>query len=152
MYKAEMKHKNKSYLLFASLAAVLMVNACANTNLNSKKSVKPQIAADLDKQIKADAKSEYPVLYKIPEVPKDLMTDAEWDAFNKSLKTEQVAFEKKPDTFNLTKKDSDISWANKDRAIVTNDAKSAPVPEFDGIAWAARMRAIIDSKTNTTAQ
>lgn len=121
---------------FAALSIPL--SACSHINKGNLGVVGEKIS-DIGKR-DPNKVSDYPALYNVPNIPKNMKTDKEWDMFEVDMKNQAETFQNSPKT---TLSNVDTRWAN---------SVAAKLPSFNGTAtaqdmeaWAARVRASMDS-------
>lgn len=99
----------------------------------------------------ANNDSGYPNLRDIPVSPDSVVSSQEWaseltDLNAKNSILSSQAYAQYPSAAEL-----DFSWAEQTRAGLLSNPNSAPAPSIeDSAAWAARMRALLDSELKTT--
>lgn len=92
----------------------------------------------------------YPDLSKIPPMPTNMKTDADWLNHQKKLEAQRNEVDKAPNSRLPSANEADMSWSAPLKTIVETDPRFTPAPIDDNpTAWAARMRAIFETPKKT---
>ena len=87
----------------------------------------------------------FPDLRKIPPIPTDMKSDKDWSLHKDKLEVRRLEIESAPNSRLATKEESDITWAQSAKTILEKDPRAQPAkPDEEALAWAARMRALLN--------
>lgn len=124
-------------------AVVTLLSSCAIVD-NSP-------VSNLDKNIEAavqNAKDKgYPDLAQIPPAPSNLKTDKQWSEFATSMDKKLAIVVDSPKSEFSHPNTPDADWAQSKLNKMDNSPNTAPAPQDDVYAWAARLRAMTNSPT-----
>lgn len=89
--------------------------------------------------------NDYPDLSKIPPIPSNMRTDADWSIHKNNLELGRIEVEKSPNSRPPLKQEADMSWAQSAKNVLETDPRAQPAkPEEDAMSWVARMRALLN--------
>ncbi len=141
-----MKKSRKKLVMMAAaqLAVCALLSGCITKVRDSVQNLPESVAL-----VSHNANDRgYPDLSKIPPVPTNMKTDADWADHQNKLESQRVQLENAPNSRQPTAQEADIKWSEPLKVVLENDPRFAPAPKDENaIAWAARMRALLNSNT-----
>jgi hypothetical protein len=139
--------KQLSKLAHLGLAGLVLTFSAGCVSLESEEG---RLPAAMRTAINTFSAKGYPDLTKIPPVPTDVPTAANWSALESGLVTQGKALTNNPAARPPTTDEANLSWADAARRTITEDPRSEPVPPvpIDGsqeAQWAAEAKAKLDA-------
>jgi hypothetical protein len=92
----------------------------------------------------------YPDLTKIPDAPKDVPPASTWSALEAGLVSQGQRVSASPLATPLTAEETNLAWADRDRATLVTDPRAQPLPPVvpgsqTEAEWAAQAKAKLDA-------